>query len=254
MRIDGVSIWGVVLVLLLAGMALSLFWLVDKRTFSRSLKAMVVMTVQLLLAGVYVWGLYELDSWLVNVAWLMLMSLITAYLCLGRNRLPWMRFLPVVSLSVFAGCLVMGGCMLLAFKPLTFNRLFVPVMAVLVGGLLHSMTLALRTYIISLRYTAAHRMFLQANGATHLEAVMPCVRRALRAALLPQLRSMSSPLLLAMPMLLCGMLICGCEVVPAVVVTLLFMMAGFAATVLSTALTLWLADRKLFDVHGNFIV
>lgn len=254
MHIYGISIWGVLLTVLLTGVSLGLFWVIDRRTFTRSLKALTSIAVQLALASVYVWGLYRLDNWFINILWLLLMAAITGYVCIGRNRLPWQKFLPVITVAVFAGCLVTGGCLLLAVTEPSAKRLFVPVMALLVGGLYSSTMLALRAYIISLRYTKIHRMYIQANGGTHLESLVPSIRRAFRAALLPQLKNMTSPLLLALPMLLCGMLIGGANVSTALTATLLVAMAGYASTVLTTAMTLWLSDRYLFDVHGSFIV
>lgn len=251
MQLGDISIWGVVLVVLLTVASLALFWVVDRRTLNHSLRVLLVGMVQTALAGAYVWGLYELDSWFVNLLWLMLMAGITAYITLGRVRLSMTRLLPILSLAVFAGSAIMGGCMLLVVHTPSANRLFVPIMGLLVGGLLQSSILALRTYIISLRYTAAHRMYIQANGGTHLESLVPSIRRALRAALMPQLRNMTSPLFLTLPMLLCGMLIGGANVVAATIVTLLMALSGFAASVISAVLTLWLADRVLFDRYGK---
>lgn len=254
MLFQGISIWGILLVLLFVGLALSLFWLIDRKMLSRSLRALTSLVVQLSLAGVYVWGLYKLDSWVVNILWLLLMSAIVAYVCLQRVKLAWQRLLPHLFAAVAGGSAVLGGSMLLVLQLPPAKYLFVPVMALLVGSLLTSTTEALRTYIICMRYTERHRLFLQANGASHLEAIMPSVRRALRAALMPHLRTMSSPMLLALPLLACGMLMGGCPVGTAFVTTLLVALSSYAAIVLTTVLMLWLSDRMMFDGYGNFIV
>ena len=249
---QGISIWGLVLVLLFVGMALGVLWVVDRRLFSRSLRALTSLVVQLTLAGVYVWGLYRLNSWVVDILWLLLMAAVVGGVCLNRVRLSWQRFLPVMFVSVLAGSAVLGGSLLLLVKQ-PAQYLFVPVAAILLGELLVSGTEALQTYLISLRYTVRHRLYMQGNGASHLEAILPCVRRALRASLLPRFRQMSSPMLLALPLLACGLLMSGAPVGTAFVITLFAALASYAAIVLTTLLMLWLSDRYLFDGYGNFI-
>lgn len=235
------------------GLALGVLWVADRKLFSRSLRALTSLVVQLVLAGGYVWGLYRLDNWVVDILWLLLMAAVVSCVCLNRVRLPRQRFLPVMFVSVLAGSAVLGVSLLLLLQQPT-RYLFVPVMAILLGELLTSGTQALQTYLISLRYTVRHRLYMQGNGATHLEAIMPCVRRALRASLQPRFRQMSSPMLLALPLLACGLLMSGAPVGTAFVVTLFAALACYAATVLTTLLMLWLSDRYMFDGYGNFIV
>lgn len=249
----GISIWGLVLVTALVAASLGMLYVIDRRMLSRSLRSLMALVVQMALAGLYVWVLYRLDNWFVNILWLLLMSAVVGYVSLDKVRLPWQKFLPVMFASVLAGCLALGGSLLLVLRQPSAQYLFVPVMGILLGDLLVSVTHALQTYIISLRSTVRHRLYMQGNGASHLEAVIPCVRRALRAALLPRFRQMSSPLLLALPVLACGMLMGGVPVGTAFVVALSVVLASYAATVLTTLLMLWLSDRYMFDGYGNFV-
>lgn len=253
MQFQGISFWGIILVLAFVAMALGVLWMADRKLFSRSLRALTSLVVQLTLAGVYVWGLYQLNNWLVDILWLLFMAAVVGGVCLNRVRLPLQRFLPVMFVSVLAGSAVLGVSLLLLLKQ-PARYLFVPVMAILLGELLTSGTQALQTYLISLRYTVRHRLYMQGNGATHLEAIMPCVRRALRASLQPRFRSMSSPMLIALPLLACGLLMSGAPVGTAFVVTLFVALASYAAIVLTTVLMLWLSDHYMFDGYGNFIV
>lgn len=254
MQIEDVSIWGAVLVLLLTVASMSFFWVLDRRMFNRSLRVVLLAVVQIALVGTYVWGLYEIDNWFVNILWLLLMAGVTAYMTLGRLRLSHIRLCLVLFIAILTGCTVVGGSMLLTVHEPSVNRLFVPIMGLLVGGLLQSSTLALRTYIISLRHTAEHRMYIMANGGSHLESLIPSIRRALRAALMPQLRDMASPLFLALPVFLCGLLLGGTDVVAATIVTLLMVLSGFVSSVISAIMTLWLADRSIFDKYGQLKV
>lgn len=252
MGINGISVWGVVLSAILLVGTLGIFWVSDRKMLVRSLRALSAMTIQLVMVAAYVWGLFLLDNWLVNILWLIVMAGIVAYLYTKRVRLPFKRFWPVLAISVLCSTLLMGGCMMLSIHSDNARQLFVPVMAIFIGTLLSSGTLALNEYVISLRHTRSHRRYLQANGATHLEAIIPCVRRSMRASLLPLLKIMTSPLIVALPLLFCGLLMSGMKLWIALVVTILMMMTTFAATVLNVVMILWLSDCYLFDSNDNF--
>ncbi len=161
-------------------------------------------------------------------------------------RLPGTRFpkklLLPVAVAILVGGFAMAGCLMLCLP----CRTFWPVFGVVVIGLLLSVPRAIEAYHRSLKHTEAHRLYLIANGATHLESLVPSVRRAFRAALLPVAWRWSSPLVVAMPFLLLGLLIGGVTPAAALATTVLMWVAVVAASVLSAALAMWLADFFLF--------
>lgn len=156
-------------------------------------------------------------------------------------HLPAKLLLPV-GVAVLVGGAAMAGCLALCLP----CRTFWPVYGLMVIGLLLSVPRAMQTYHRSLKHTEAHRLYLIANGATHLESLVPSVRRAFRAALLPVAWRWSSPLVVAMPFLLLGLLIGGVTPAAALATTVLMWVAVVAASVLSSALAMWLADFFLF--------
>ncbi len=153
-----------------------------------------------------------------------------------------------VLLSVAVGSAVLSGCLLLSLP----SRLFWPVAIFMLLCLLMSVSRCMVTYVRCYRHTAHHRRYMLANDATLLEAVMPCVRRALRASLLRVLWHRSSPMVVAMPFLCLGLLIGGCSLAAALVLSVLLWLSVLAATVLASVLTLWLVHQPLFnDLEGK---
>ena len=104
----------------------------------------------------------------------------------------------------------------------------------------------MEAYLRSLKHTEAHRRYLLANGASHLESIIPSVRRALRAALLPLLWQRTSAMPLAMLMLMFGLKICSATWAAAIVIAAMTWIAVLAASVLTAVMQIWLADRLLF--------
>lgn len=229
------SVWGVILLVLLAGMAIALYWLADRRILQRMLRVFGLAVAQMALVGLYIWAVWQLDRWWADVLWLVAMGMAVVALAVRQAGLPWQQWLLPVAAAVTVSCGVVTGVLLLAMP----GRLFVPVVGVLMAQLLTSMTQALRTYTSSLRHTEEHRLFLMANGATKTEAMMPTVRRTLRGALLPLLKQLFSPLVVAMPLLFCGLLMGGATIAAALASTLMLWAAAFVAIVLAAVVFIW---------------
>ena len=162
-----------------------------------------------------------------------------------RLHLPsmplWMWL--VVCVSMLVGSCAMAGCLALCLK----GRAFWPAWGLMTLLLTLSTPRAMVAYVRSLRHTEEHRRYLLSCGASHMESIVPSVRRALRAAVLPLLCQRRSPMLVAMPLMWLTLLACGASLLTALLSVLLMWAAAVAAALLTCVLALWLADRKLFD-------
>ena len=167
--------------------------------------------------------------------------------CLLRVRLPRLgglrRRAPLCWWLAGAGalalvCMVGAGCFVLAFG----GRLFWPAACLLLVLQLTAVPRGVTAYRRSLLHTEAHRRYLLANGATRLESVVPSVRRALRAAVLPLAVHRVSPVLPLLPVLFFALLLGGWSLAAAVVAVLLLWLLALALSVAATVLTLWLAS------------
>lgn len=256
MQLSDISVWGVIVLLVLTGMAASLFMLVDRRTGPRLLRAAMVGTLQLVVLGGVTWGVIYLDKWWADILWLILMVIGVSLLLLRQLRWGFERLFFPITLSVFGGTTAIGACLLWTLthgKPFLSHHLLIPVVGLLLSHLLVSVRQGMQAYLGSLRHTTKHRQYLLSCGATHLESVMPSARRALRAALLPSLQNMISPAVISMPLLFCGLLMCGTSPLMAVAVVWLLFPACLSVTVLTLVLAFWLSDRWLFDKQDNLL-
>ena len=159
-------------------------------------------------------------------------------------QLPGKLVLPVLG-AMLVGALAMAGCLVLSLP----HKMFWPLAIVLFICLLMSTPRAMQTYWRSLRHTEPHRRYLLANGASHVESLIPSVRRAFRAAVLPVLCQHSPAIFLGMVMLFLGLVMGGVTIMAALASVVMLWAALFAASVLTAVLAMWLADRSLFDRH-----
>ena len=164
-------------------------------------------------------------------------------------RVPQSLWLPLFG-AILLSALALTGCMVLSLPSHAFWPVFVILLLCLLGSTPH----AFEVYLRSLKHTQAHRRYLMANGATHLESLVPSVRRSLRAAFLPMLWQRSSHMPLAMALLFCTLLLFGATIAAALAITLMTWAAAIAAAVLAIVLTIWLADRLLFSKEDHVMI
>ena len=241
---------GLLLLIIPAG-ALYLF----DRSLLRTLSVAVCrMMVQLLVLCLIVWALVKYDHIWLSLLWLVILAVVSGVLALRRMKLPLAKYLLPVCAGLLVSTLLVGAYLLLACLPAENSfgaRWFVPVMALLMGQNMTTLIRGLSTYQSALKADEQQYEFLRGNGTDHLHAVMPFVRRALQQVFASTAANLSVMGLYAMPLLLCGIFIAGVAPINAFVVTLQLIFGCLASSVIALAVTLWLADRQLFDKYGK---
>ena len=241
---------GLLLLIIPAG-ALYLF----DRSLLRTLSfAVCRMAVQLLVLCLIVWALVKYDHIWLSLLWLVLLAIVSGVLALRRMKLPLAKYLLPVCAGLLVSTLLVGAYLLGACLPAESSfgaRWFVPVMALLMGQNMTTLIRGLSTYQSALKADEQQYEFLRGNGTDHLHAVMPFVRRALQQVFAPTAANLSVMGLYAMPLLLCGIFIASVAPINAFVVTLQLIFGCLASSVIALAVTLWLADRQLFDKYGK---
>ena len=239
MMSSDISFWGVSLLLVLLLASVAVYWLIDRKEMMRVLKVFGLMAGQMAVVGVIAWTAYKANAWWADMLWLVVLIALATGWCLYKMRKTWKQMLTSVVAALTAGTLIGSGVMMLCMP----GRFFIPITAVMVTHLVVAVKETLQTYQRSLTHTEAHRLYMQANGASLLESLMPSVRRALRATVQPQLRTMAQPLLVTMPLLFVGMLLGGVTPATATILMILLMMAAFVSTVAAAIVALYCFKR-----------
>lgn len=244
MQLSDISLWGVLPLAALAGGVLALFAVVNHSVMQRLLRVSLFFLGNMAVLGIAVWVLCWLNLWWVNVLWAVLVAVVVAVLVISKNRQPQKAQPIAVIGATLAGMLVAAGCLLLCFVHAYSTPLFVAVVALTGGHLYRSLPPTFLAFQGSLRHTKEHILYLQANGANRLEALMPSIRRGLRASVLPILGDWVQPLVVVPPMLLCGLLLTGSHPVAAICATVVCLLAALVGCVTSSVVLIWLVGLK----------
>jgi putative ABC transport system permease protein len=248
------SLINLLLGLLLLAVPGYLLYVYDRQMLQKAALAVVRMVVQMTAMGACLWALYRVDSPWLNLLWVVVSSLAATFLVVSRIRVRSRVLFVPVGISMLVGVMLLSAYVLLVvIRPehALSARWVLPVTGVLTAHLLTTIIPAVRTYFDSLLQDSQPYYTLIGNGATRLQALSPYVTRALRSLFVPALANLSAMGLFVMPMLLSGLLVGGMGAVESVAVYVMLVIAGLVASVVSTLLTLWLADRKVFDRQGR---
>jgi len=243
---------GLLLLLIPAGV----LYILDRKTLQSFVLATVRMGSQLLILCLIIWGMVYVNNPWLNVGWLVLVSLCSTVVALMRIKVKISNYLLPVWFSQFIITFLVGMYLLYVVFPVQNGmdaRWFVPIMALLLGHTTSTQIRGLNAYFSSLKADEQQYEFLRGNGMNHLKAVFPFMRRAVLAIMSPTIANLSTLGLFTMPLLLCGILLGGFSPIDAFVMMLELTVSCVALSVAVLLVSIWLADKRLFDSFGKLM-
>lgn len=212
------------------------------------------MTVQLLLVGLYLEYIFKLNSALINIGWVILMSVIASYTIIRRSRLKMRLFFIPVLFSGIISIAVTDAYFLGYVIKLDniFNaRYFIPVTGMLFGNTIRNVVIAVDAFYKRINEEENYYRWHLANGATKKEALLPFMRDALRAAFNPMIATTAIMGLISLPGMMTGQILGGSNPNVAVKYQIMLLITIFSSAVLNVVLTILFSNRLAFDAYDN---
>jgi len=216
--------------------------------------AVVRMTIQLALVGLYLGFIFERNSLILNLVWLLVMLLVANSAILrsaGLTRWPIFPMtllgIAVATLSVLA-VFVLGA---VAPDPLYDARYLIPLGGMLLGNCMRGNIIALERFYSGIAENEREFLSYVFMGATTTEATRGFMRNALRAALAPTVSTMTTMGIVSLPGMMTGQILGGSDPTTAITYQLAIMVAIFTSVSLGTWLNLRLSMRWAFTDRGT---
>ncbi|MGF1688584.1 ABC transporter permease [Photobacterium japonica] len=250
-----ISYWalGGFYLLLLIPLVLFLRWRLALTT--TLLAAVLRMTVQLAVVGLYLQTLFAFQNPWLNSFWLSAMVGVAGVTICRRAGVPLKRVLPALLLGLGLGLLIVLPAMLagvIKVSPWWQAQYLIPVAGMLLGNCLAANVLALERWYSMLKDKQDEYRFYVALGAPNPE--LPFIRTAVKAALAPQLAAMTTLGIVSLPGMMTGQILGGTEPLLAVKYQLAIMVAIFITASVSVCTTLAIASRSAFNRYGQLIL
>ena len=237
--------------LLLLPLGVMLWWRLP--LIPRMLLAVIRMTVQLLLVGLYLQVVFELDHPALNLLWLGVMIAVADAAILRDSGLRLRRLALPLGLGLVVGTAIPLVVFIAAVTPadsLVDARFFIPVGGMILGNCLRANIVGVRSFFGGVRDRETRYLQALGFGATPVEALRPFHRAAIEAALAPTLATMATIGLVSLPGMMTGVMLGGADPMRAVAYQIAIMLAIFAGTAVTVSIVLGLAGRRLIDGAG----
>ncbi len=215
--------------------------------------AVVRMTVQLTLVGLYLKYIFVMNNVWITALWLAVMLISTNTVVLNRAGLKKrVFFLPTLVSIAFSALLISGIFVLCVIvpEPLYDARYIIPITGMLLGNCLRANVISLERFYSSIRDTKDQHLTYLSMGADLSESVEPHFQAAVKSAVNPSLASIATIGLVSLPGMMTGQILGGSDPSVAVKYQVAIMICIFSSMTISTFLNIKITSRKAFDGFG----
>lgn len=218
--------------------------------------AVVRMSVQLTLVGLFLGVIFKWNNPALNVGWVALMMVVANVHTLKSSRVRVRAFFFSSLAAIFAGTLLVVAVFLglsIRPEPLYDARYLVPITGMVLGNCMRSNIISLERFFSAVRSNRKEVQTYLSLGATRMEAVLPHMRRALAAAVTPFLTTMATMGIVSLPGMMTGQMLGGSFPLVAIKYQIGIMICIFSAVAVTSVLNMAFGVRIAFDGYDNLL-
>ncbi len=211
------------------------------------------MAAQLVLIGVFLKYLFQLNNPFVNIGWLLVMVTVATFNVIQKVKVNMRVFLtPILfSLIVATFCTVMYFNMfVIRLSDITDARFLVVIGGMLLGNSLRGDIIGIDNFYKAIQRNEQRRLYALASGATLFESLLPYFRESLIAALQPTIATMATMGIVFLPGMMTGQILGGVSPILAIKYQIAIMVAIFTATTIAINMATLLTVRTCFNAYG----
>ncbi len=219
----------------------------------RTLTAVSRMTVQLLLVGFYLGIIFELDTPLLTLAWVLVMLTVSSITTIHSSNLRLRHFALPLFIAIAIGTaipLLFFTGILLTESSLLAPRYLIPIGGMIMGNCMNANIIGIKSFYHGLRDKEEEYCYRLSQGATFGEALAPFVRKSLESALSPTVASIATIGLVSLPGMMTGTILGGAPPAIAIKYQIAIMLAILCGTSLTVYLALRITSKSAFDACG----
>ncbi len=248
-----ISLWGLALYYGLLIIPLGAMLWMRVPIVGKTLIAVVRMTVQLAFVGLYLQVVFKINSPWLNSLWLIVMVCVADVSVIRGVSLRLRRFIVPLFAALVAGTalpLLFFVGPLLKRPGLMEAQYVIPIGGMILGNCLRADIIGIKNFYDSLQKGEKEFLLTLAQGARIKEAILPYLRDACEAALMPTVATMATIGLVALPGMMTGVILGGTNPVTAIKYQMAIMVAIFTGTAITVVLGILMTIRTSFTPYG----
>jgi len=216
-------------------------------------EALVRMTAQLFLVGLYLKYIFELNHFAVNILWIFVMIVVSDFVTVKRSGLNRKVFFwPIlwsigISISTVASFFVL---FVIKPTPMYDAQYLIPITGMLLGNTLSANIISLERFYSTIYKEREQHLIYLMLGAKLQEAVLPHFRSAVKAAVSPTIASIATIGVVSLPGMMTGQILGGAVPIVAIQYQIGIMICIFTVMTLSSYLNIRFTITRAFDDYG----
>lgn len=213
-------------------------------------------TVQLLLIGLVLQKIFELDHWAPVLGLALVMVLIAGLAAVRRTSRRFPGIWISSTLSILVSSWLVAGIALTSIvrvDPWYLPQYAIPFLGMILGNALTGISLGLDRFAETLVRGKDQVELYLTLGGTRWEAALPAIREAVRTGMIPILNSMTVVGLVSLPGMMTGQMLAGVPPAEAVKYQIVIMFLIASVTAMGTVGAVLLSYRRLFNHRHQFL-
>lgn len=210
------------------------------------------MIVQLALIGLILQFIFgQMNLW-ITILWILIMLANAIFTLRGRLKFHRKILLPIIAMSlVFTSLVIMPWVLILVVSPDPWfdPKYAIPIYGMILGNSMNSCALALERFESGLTDNWRAYYTRLSLGASLWEAILPPFKRAMQAALMPQLLTIASIGLVSLPGMMTGQILGGSSPLVAIKYQMMIMFSIFSGVTLTDYVAIRLYLKRRFDSY-----
>lgn len=253
MPIYDISYTSLIFCFFLLAIPIFISWKIRLELEKSTLEAVFRMSIQLFLAGIFLNFIFNLNNGLLNLTWVGIMIFFASYTAIKSVDLNVKKlFAPIILAIAFSSLAV-----LLYFNKFVINlenildaRYLIPIAGMFLGNSLRGNVVGMGDFYSDIKRNENRYLYSLSLGASMYEAVLPYLRKSLRAAVKPTLANIASVGIVTLPGMMTGQILGGASPLVAIKYQITIMIAQYVSTLLGTTLSILTSFRTAFDEYG----
>lgn len=205
--------------------------------------------LQLIIIGYILKYIFNLRDWRAVLLMIMVMSFIAGRNAVKRQHYEIPGLMPLITISIFTGAavsMITLQFLILQIKPWYEPQYLIPISGMMLASAMNAAALAVDRLFSEAKSRKLEIEAALALGASPLQAILPHIREAARAAMMPTINALMIVGVVQLPGMMTGQIIGGVEPEQSVRYQIIIMYMLASAVSISCLTILYLVYRKLF--------
>lgn len=255
MAANDISLLGMLFCFLLLLIPVLVSYYLKLQLIGSTLESAFRMALQLALVGFFLTFVFDLNSAVLNVAWVMVMVTVASHTVLKNAELKLQSLILPLAIS-FAitnlGMLLYFNSLILDLDDVFQAEFFIPIAGMVLGNSLRANIVGINDFCNQIQRNENRYLSKLSLGAEKHEALMPYMRKSLRNSLKPTIANMATVGIVFLPGMMTGQILGGASPLVAVGYQIAIMIAIYVTTFMNVVLGILILMFRNFDEYGMF--